>query len=218
MKLEGWFVYNRYLGNHGAGVATARRLRRANGRAEAPTARMQGSRAVILLKSFEAVIPAWSAVLHRQVREERLDVHRVARHEVRGPGAQLRGGGGGRGRGRVVSSGCISSGQRECKGSARVAGIPHHAHDNPVTHTVASMWRQSDSLTVVIWVLLCGSYLALQLLQPHPLHGRHLCLPDGRGLHSFPSPLKLSLICSFPLDLSSLCNPWMCPECAHVGL
>jgi hypothetical protein len=30
----------------------------------------------------------------------------------------------------------------------------------------------------------------------------------GRGLLSFPSPLKLSLLCSFPLNLSLLCPPY----------
>jgi len=29
----------------------------------------------------------------------------------------------------------------------------------------------------------------------------------GRGLHSFPFPLNVSLLCPFPLDLSLLCPP-----------
>jgi hypothetical protein len=32
-------------------------------------------------------------------------------------------------------------------------------------------------------------------------------LVNGRGLHSFPFPLNLSLLCPFPLDLSLLCPP-----------
>ena len=30
----------------------------------------------------------------------------------------------------------------------------------------------------------------------------------GRGLHSFPFPLNLSLLCPFPLDLSVRCPPY----------
>jgi len=46
----------------------------------------------------------------------------------------------------------------------------------------------------------------------------------GRGLHSFPFPLNLSLPCPFPLNLSLLrphmtqLNLWMCPEGARVEL
>ena len=32
--------------------------------------------------------------------------------------------------------------------------------------------------------------------------------PRGRGLHSFPFPLNLSLLCPFPLDLSLICPPY----------
>jgi predicted esterase len=32
-------------------------------------------------------------------------------------------------------------------------------------------------------------------------------LVDGRGLHSFPFPLNLSLLCPFPLNLCLLCPP-----------
>ena len=31
---------------------------------------------------------------------------------------------------------------------------------------------------------------------------------SGRGLHSFPIPLNLSLLCPFPLNLSLLCPPY----------
>ena len=46
----------------------------------------------------------------------------------------------------------------------------------------------------------------------------------GRGLHSFPLPLNLSILRPFPLNLSLLCppynpiNPWMRPEGAQVEL
>jgi hypothetical protein len=30
----------------------------------------------------------------------------------------------------------------------------------------------------------------------------------GRGLHSFPFPLNLSLLCPFPLNLGLLCPPY----------
>ena len=31
---------------------------------------------------------------------------------------------------------------------------------------------------------------------------------SGRGLHSFPFPLNLSLLCPFPLNLSLICPPY----------
>ena len=34
-----------------------------------------------------------------------------------------------------------------------------------------------------------------------------LMVDEGRGLHSFPFPLNLSLLCPFPLNLSVLCPP-----------
>ena len=46
----------------------------------------------------------------------------------------------------------------------------------------------------------------------------------GRGLHSFPFPLNLSLLCPFSLNVSLLSppydpnKPWMCPEGAQVEL
>ena len=46
----------------------------------------------------------------------------------------------------------------------------------------------------------------------------------GRGFHSFPFPLNLSLLCPFPLNLILLCPPynptypWMCPDGAQAEL
>jgi hypothetical protein len=65
-------------------------------------------------------------------------------------------------------------------------------------------------------------------LGPHPLNkvpaSQTLFSADGRGLHSFPFPLNLSLLCPVLLTLSLLCppdkpsNPWMWPERAPVEL
>jgi hypothetical protein len=56
------------------------------------------------------------------------------------------------------------------------------------------------------------------------LIGMRKTVTGGRGLHSFPFPLNLSLLRPFPLNLSLLCPPYnpikarMCPEGAEVEL
>jgi hypothetical protein len=48
----------------------------------------------------------------------------------------------------------------------------------------------------------CGDRVAT-LLHLRPKSGG----VSGRGLHSFPFPLNLNLLCPFPLNLSLLCPP-----------
>jgi len=45
----------------------------------------------------------------------------------------------------------------------------------------------------------------------------HLSGVMGRGLHSFPFPLNLSLLCPFPLNLSLLCAPYDPMEPVNVA-
>jgi hypothetical protein len=44
-------------------------------------------------------------------------------------------------------------------------------------------------------------------LEIHKKYPKHLAnrVALGRGLHSFPFPLNLSLLCPFPLNLSLIC-------------
>jgi hypothetical protein len=39
----------------------------------------------------------------------------------------------------------------------------------------------------------------------------------GKGLHSFPFPLNLSLLCPFPLNLSFLCPPYDAQQSMDVS-
>jgi hypothetical protein len=51
----------------------------------------------------------------------------------------------------------------------------------------------------------CAAMAEAMTRQPTPMPAK---LPISRGLHSFPFPLNLSLLCPVPLNSSSHCPPY----------
>jgi hypothetical protein len=87
----------------------------------------------------------------------------------------------------------------------RFRGRGEHSLVVPTSLATVAVARSTTArpLAVVLVVLLVWATATLEQAEEDARRAG----PPFRGLHSFPLPVNLSLLCPFPLNLSLLCPP-----------